>query len=492
MAKLAKTLRENWKKSIFFSIAGAYGINFGYEKYEEQQLMKKFCKEALSYGEMTQHLTTKPYHVTVILNPAAQGGKARSKFENFCEPLLHLAGYKVSIIRTESNGQAKQILELMEEPNAVLVAGGDGTLMEAVTGMIRRKDSTSFCRNVVLGVLPVGYNNCMAKTLFPSADSDQSTKVTLMAEATMSVIRQLSRPIDVLEIENISEEDSEFHGKKLHGLRQVQFGAFRDSYERIDNYWFFPVIKKYLAHFFAYTTAAKHIMWNITGTLENQITEEITLTKDIEEKSSVSDQNTWMDYLFYFWPSVNASSSGGTSVDSNNPQSLTQKVNVWSEPIKCDSSELTIQSDNDVGLQKQKSDPRLQVTLGPQDIGIQQFLTEAWRRQWNKTMFFQPSSNKDSDNEGWHIFPELKSFKWTPERTNLDSSDSGDQKYFYLDGEKIELHGGMQVTMIPNQLTMFCTGSLHIPQVPINYDAPSDLSKKWWQRKSNIQSKTLK
>ena len=33
------------------------------------------------------------------------------------------------MIRTESNGQAKQILELMEEPNAVLVAGGDGTLM---------------------------------------------------------------------------------------------------------------------------------------------------------------------------------------------------------------------------------------------------------------------------------------------------------------------------------------------------------------------------
>merc|ERR1712126_565033 len=92
----------------------------------------------------TQHLTTKPYHVTVILNPAAQGGKARSKFENFCEPLLHLAGYK-----------------------------------EAVTGMIRRQDSSSFCRNVVLGVLPVGYNNYMAKTLFPYTDSDQSTKVTL-------------------------------------------------------------------------------------------------------------------------------------------------------------------------------------------------------------------------------------------------------------------------------------------------------------------------
>ena len=95
MAKLVKTIRENWKKSILFSVVGAYGINFGHEKYKEQELMKSFCKEALSYGEMTQHLTTKPYHVTVILNPAAQGGKARTKFEKFCEPLLHLAGYKV-------------------------------------------------------------------------------------------------------------------------------------------------------------------------------------------------------------------------------------------------------------------------------------------------------------------------------------------------------------------------------------------------------------
>jgi len=32
-------------------------------------------------------------------------------------------------VRTESIGQAKEILELLEEPNAVLVAGGDGTLM---------------------------------------------------------------------------------------------------------------------------------------------------------------------------------------------------------------------------------------------------------------------------------------------------------------------------------------------------------------------------
>ena len=78
------------------------------------------------------------YHVTVILNPAADKARARTKFENYCEPLLHLAGIKVSTIRTEGQGQAKDILAVMEKSDAVLVAGGDGTLMETVTGLLRQ------------------------------------------------------------------------------------------------------------------------------------------------------------------------------------------------------------------------------------------------------------------------------------------------------------------------------------------------------------------
>ena len=37
--------------------------------------------------------------------------------------------FQVSIIRTQGNGDAKDIMELLEDSNAVLVAGGDGTLM---------------------------------------------------------------------------------------------------------------------------------------------------------------------------------------------------------------------------------------------------------------------------------------------------------------------------------------------------------------------------
>ena len=36
------------------------------------------------------------------------------RFDTYCAPLLHLAGIKVSVIRTEGEGQAKDILEVVK------------------------------------------------------------------------------------------------------------------------------------------------------------------------------------------------------------------------------------------------------------------------------------------------------------------------------------------------------------------------------------------
>ena len=138
MAKVLKTLRTHWKKSIFFSGVLVYGANYAKQKYGENELMRHYSKIAQDYGQKTIPLATvKPYHVTVILNPAAHSGKGRIRYEKYCAPLLHLAGLKVSVIRTEGQGQAKEIMAVMEDTDAVLVAGGDGTLMETITGTVR-------------------------------------------------------------------------------------------------------------------------------------------------------------------------------------------------------------------------------------------------------------------------------------------------------------------------------------------------------------------
>jgi acylglycerol kinase len=103
MAKIFQTLRNNWKKSIVFSGAFVYGVNYGKDRWKENELMRKFAAEAVRFGEKSIPLAnTRSYHVTVILNPAANGGKARKNYEQYCAPLLHLAGLKVSVIRTEA------------------------------------------------------------------------------------------------------------------------------------------------------------------------------------------------------------------------------------------------------------------------------------------------------------------------------------------------------------------------------------------------------
>ena len=135
------------------------------------------------------------YAVTVILNPVSGGVKGRTLYETHCAPLLHLAGFKVSVIRTESDGQAKEIMQLMKDADAVLVAGGDGTVMEVVTGLMRREDRDAAAK-VPIGILPVGKNNLTAKGLFPGVDN----QVRLLGEATMAVVRQLRRPTGVMEV----------------------------------------------------------------------------------------------------------------------------------------------------------------------------------------------------------------------------------------------------------------------------------------------------
>lgn len=99
--------------------------------------MTVYCERAAQIGNQTIPVTVSPRKVTVILNPNANKRKAQAEFEKYCVPLLHLAGINVEIVKTESEGHAKDLIEHLQA-EAVVVAGGDGTLSEVVTGLLRR------------------------------------------------------------------------------------------------------------------------------------------------------------------------------------------------------------------------------------------------------------------------------------------------------------------------------------------------------------------
>jgi diacylglycerol kinase family enzyme len=57
--------------------------------------------------------------------------KSRKNFDKYCAPLLHLAGISVNVIQTEFEGQARGLVESLDEiVDAIVVAGGDGTVSE--------------------------------------------------------------------------------------------------------------------------------------------------------------------------------------------------------------------------------------------------------------------------------------------------------------------------------------------------------------------------
>lgn len=105
--------------------------------------MTVYCERAAQIGNQTIPVTVSPRNVTVILNPNANKRKAQAEFEKYCVPLLHLAGINVEIVKTESEGHAKDLIEHLQGADAVVVAGGDGTLSEVVTGLLRRTNENS-------------------------------------------------------------------------------------------------------------------------------------------------------------------------------------------------------------------------------------------------------------------------------------------------------------------------------------------------------------
>ncbi len=457
MAKVLKTLRNNWKKTVFFTGAGIYGVRFGNQKWTEHNLMKEYCREAAKYGAMTiGSASTKPYHATVILNPAASGGKARTKFEKYCAPILHLAGLKVSVIRTEGQGQAKTIMEVMEDTDAVLVAGGDGTLMETVTGFLRRKDADSLTRTLPIGILPVGTSNRMAWNLFP----DNEFEVALQAEAAMSVVRQLYRPVGVIEVRNASEDDS-VKGKALYGLRQVQVGAFTDAHDRMDKYWYWPFVKKYMTYLFGYTTAAAKIMWSVPSKLD--LGQQVLVEQDEQQKQQKPESSSsWWSYIV---------PSGKSKVE--NTESVKYKT-LWQTAVEAyKGCEITIESMNNFALTSDTEAAILKVSLGPEDsLEFTDFVSEGWRRERTKASSVVP--------ESWLKFDAARSVMWHPD-PSLNSVED-DEKFFYLDNEGVDIKGSLELSLLPEKIVMFCSSRNVRGGTESQNNQNPDSDKKWWQR----------
>lgn len=121
--------------------------------------MREYCAEASNYGNVTHPASQRFAKILVILNPMANKRSSTEtvspisnerqvdtgieinfvcaflQYDDYCAPILHLGGLAIEVIKTDSEGHARRYVEDLETlPEAILCAGGDGTLSEVVTG----------------------------------------------------------------------------------------------------------------------------------------------------------------------------------------------------------------------------------------------------------------------------------------------------------------------------------------------------------------------
>uniref|UniRef100_A0A8C5EWC0 Acylglycerol kinase, mitochondrial n=1 Tax=Gouania willdenowi TaxID=441366 RepID=A0A8C5EWC0_GOUWI len=234
-----RTLRNNWKKSTFAVCVLSYGGYWLYGKHSDSLLRREACLVAREFGRQEIAPQERLRKATVILNPAACSGKANNLFEKNAAPILHLAGVEITVVKTDYEGQAKKLMEFMEQTDMLIVAGGDGTLQEVVTGLLRRPDYDTFS-NTPIGFIPLGAQNSLSPSLHLSTDN----KVKNITSATLSILKGETIHLDVLQIKGDKDQP-------VFALMGLRWGAFRDVAATISKYWYLGPLKSSAAHWFS-------------------------------------------------------------------------------------------------------------------------------------------------------------------------------------------------------------------------------------------------
>nr|XP_013802848.1 PREDICTED: acylglycerol kinase, mitochondrial isoform X2 [Apteryx mantelli mantelli] len=176
---------------------------------------------------------------TVFLNPAACKGKARTLFEKNAAPILHLSGLDITVVKTDYEGQAKKLLELMENTDLIIIAGGDGTVQEVITGLLRRADEAAFSK-IPIGFIPLGKTSTLSHTLYP----ESMNQVQHIINATLAILKGETVPLDVLQIKGEKEQP-------VFAMTGLRWGSYRDAAVKVSNYWYLGPLKTKAAHFFS-------------------------------------------------------------------------------------------------------------------------------------------------------------------------------------------------------------------------------------------------
>lgn len=448
---LLRKVRNNWKKTVFFGGLLAYGGDYGYDQFRYvtvadclqcvfsmlpsfriNRLMRSVCAEAKTYGDQLLPDGANNRRVIVILNPTADKRSAEKKFQKYCGPILFLSGIRVDIVKTESEGFARNYIEteIAELPDAILVAGGDGTLSEAVSGLMRR----SVPHSCPIGVLPVGRTNTIAGRIFPTMSGGRLREVEQLTSAAISVVRGKVAKKDVLKIEILPEREStEDYGPKkpIYALASIKWGAFRDAVALRDKYWYYGGLRQRAAILFnAFRTS--RINFDCKGLLTTTPPCEgcANCFESPNQEPAYKSSNWWSSF-------VPTRSSKKESADPSrsrlNPE-CGHRLEIQMEDV----SELLLTTRNVEDILE--TPPRLNIRLGSAKVSKTDWIQDAWQR-----------TNDELNSKVLDRIIGSRTMELIPEqRTKAD----GSEEFYSIDNEAFEVKP-IRVTLLPERVSIF-------------------------------------
>ncbi|MDD4889594.1 MAG: diacylglycerol kinase family lipid kinase [Phycisphaerae bacterium] len=130
----------------------------------------------------------------IIVNPIAGAGAAEPIVESLAAR-LQSAGHSVGVFRTGAAGDARAHASRLRSPgiDALLVAGGDGTISEAIDGLVTEGEPGD---RPPLAILPIGTENLLGKLIKAKANVAVAESTLLHGHVREFDVAHLMRPPD--------------------------------------------------------------------------------------------------------------------------------------------------------------------------------------------------------------------------------------------------------------------------------------------------------
>mmetsp|Transcript_2018 Transcript_2018/g.2896 ORF Transcript_2018/g.2896 Transcript_2018/m.2896 type:complete len:829 (+) Transcript_2018:32-2518(+) len=117
-------------------------------------------------GKLMKYNNVNQRHALVIANPVSGKRDGMFLFKKYARPLLDASDITYDIVLTEYEKHATTITKetkIVGEYQVILIAGGDGTLHEALQGLFNNKyHNYTDILQIPIGVIPIGTSNAVA------------------------------------------------------------------------------------------------------------------------------------------------------------------------------------------------------------------------------------------------------------------------------------------------------------------------------------------